>query len=118
MKLFGDSFARARVTERFQVLHVLHLGGRFFQEWSFHVVLGNLVLGDNGVLAGPPKRCPNLRRERLVGRQAFGLGEGSERLLRVFAELAVDFPWREMNPVQKNLGLHDGRIGLVFGRGL
>ena len=46
--------------------------------------------------------------------QAFRLGEGSQGLLRVFTELAVDFPGRELSPVQKHLGLYDSRIDLVL----
>ena len=115
MKLLGDGLARAGVTERFQAFHVVHLGGKFFQERSLHIAVGNLVLGDHGILAATRKHGPNLRRERLVGGQTFGLGEGFQGFLRIFAELAVNFPGGELSPVQKNLGLHDGRIGLVLG---
>src|ERR1700738_3937828 len=118
MKFFGDGFARARITERLEAFHIFHFRGKFFQERSLHIVLRDPVLIDDGIFAGPRKRRPNLGRERLIGDQAFRLCEGSQGLLRVFAELAVDFPGRELSPVQKNLRLYDDCIDLVLSRRL
>ena len=55
---------------------------------------------------------------QFVGGETFRLGEGFQGLLGIFAELAVDLPWRKSGPVEQDLDLDDGGINSVVGRTL
>src|SRR5947209_1569876 len=116
MKFLRDGFARTGVIERLEMLHVLHLAGKLFLEGSLHVVCRDRVLGNDRIVASANECRPDFRRERLVGSQASRLGEGAQRFLRIFTELAVYFPWREFRPVEQYLSLYVRRFYSVLRR--
>ena len=68
MKLFGDRLARTGVVQRFEAFHLFHLAGKLLQERPLHVLLGDLVVDDDGIRAGRYQSAPDFRGQRQLAR--------------------------------------------------
>ena len=118
MKFFGDRLARTGVVQRFEAFHLFHLARKLLQERPLHVLLGDLVVDDDGIRAGRYQSAPDFRGQRLVDGKPFGFRKRLQGLLGILAELAVDLARRKIGAVEKNLRLYDCGIDLVVGRRL
>ena len=94
------------------------LAGSFFRNGPFTSLSVIVYWRDDSLLPRLGQLGKEFWGERLLKGQAFRVGVGSQGLLGIFGELAVDFPGREHRAVEQDLNLHHGRIHLVFGRRL
>src|SRR5262249_61365269 len=105
VKFLGELLTRAAVADLRQVLHLLELLWNLVEERSAQVVIRGGVFDQNRIGAGGRELLPELLGQ-LVGRvSALRRGKSRQRLLEVFAILAVDLAGRKMRAVEQDLRL-------------
>ena len=91
MEFFSDRLPGIDVSEVVEILQLLQFGRQLFQEWTFHIGIGERVFSQHRHIGGGGKLGPDFRIEISISGKALRLRKRDHRLLDILTRPPIDF---------------------------